>query len=452
MASSAVTESLEIVPECGQELVETGDGGRVLPGVLDQAPDPGLLGSGDLANVLGPVLHVAAVADPLDDPRVEGVAPLAQIGKRELPGVEVLRSSRDSGLVGAIAAVQPDPDEADRRRCPVEADLVDLGGQALVVGTQRLQHLPHHLVCLVVAQRHFWRHAGRHPDRQDHISEVLALRATHYPAHGLDDIDDALARLQEKDGVERGHVDALGQALGVREHAADALPRRVPKPRQRLGTDLDVGRAVDVAGLNPHRIGVTAILERLVRDHGEGLRECLRRLDRGRERDRALHRHLVTRELRAALGECVPAADDAGEVVERETGLGIRQLPLERAVDGLLVHREDDHPVVGEQVTGDGIAEQQLVEDRAEHGLVVHRGEHYIGLLRPRLRLVAVDSRRGRHVEPARAGDVRVVVNPRERGLVTRIPEGAGGAVRLVADDQVERVQPLLLRARDHVQ
>ena len=148
----------------------------------------------------------------------------------------------------------------------------------------------------------------------------------------------------------------------------------------------------------------------------------------------------------------MPAADDAGEVVEREPGLGISQLALERAVDGLLVHREDDHPVVGEQVAGDRIAEQQLVEDRAERGLVVHRGEHYIGLLCLRLRLVAVDPRRCRHVEPAHAGDVRVVVDPRERGLVACIPEGAGGAVRFVADDQVERAQSLLLSARDHVQ
>ena len=103
-------------------------------------------------------------------------------------------------------------------------------------------------------------------------------------------------------------------------------------------------------------------------------------------------------------------------------------------------------------VAGDRIAEPQLVEDRAERGLIVHRGQYHIGLLGLRLRLVAVDPRRRRHVEPARAGDVRVVVDPRERGLVACIPEGAGGAVRLVADDQVERAQPLLLSAGDHVQ
>ena len=320
------------------------------------------------------------------------------------------------------------------------------------MGTQRLQHLPDHLVCLAVAQRHFRRHAGRDPDRQDHIPEVLALRATHHPAHGLDNVDDALARLQEQHGVERGHVDALGQALGVREHAADALPGLIPEPRQSLGAHLDVGPAVDVVGLDPHRVGVAAILEHLVRDRGEGPRECLRRLDRRRERDRALHRHLAASELRTALGECVPAADDAGEVIEREPGLGIGQLALERAVDGLLVHREDDHPVVGEQVAGDYSAEPQLVEDRTERGLVVHRGQHHIGLLGLRLRLVAIDPRRRRHVEPARAGDVRVVVDPREHGLIACIPEGAGGAMRFVADDQVEGAQSLLLSASDHVQ
>ena len=112
---------VEVVPERGQELVEAGDGVRVLPGVLDQAPDPGFLGCRDLGDVFGPVLHVAAVADLLDDPRVEGVAPLTQVGERELRGVEILRCGRDPGLVGAVAAVEPDPDEADRRRCPVEA-------------------------------------------------------------------------------------------------------------------------------------------------------------------------------------------------------------------------------------------------------------------------------------------------------------------------------------------
>ena len=100
---------VEVVPERGQELVEAGDGVRVLPGVLDQAPDPGFLGGRDLGDVFGPVLHVAAVADLLDDPRIESVAPLTQIGERELPGVEVIRCGRDPGLVGAVAAVQPDP-------------------------------------------------------------------------------------------------------------------------------------------------------------------------------------------------------------------------------------------------------------------------------------------------------------------------------------------------------
>ena len=45
---------VEVVPDAGQELVEAGDRGRVLLGVLDQSPDPGLLGGRDLGDVLSP--------------------------------------------------------------------------------------------------------------------------------------------------------------------------------------------------------------------------------------------------------------------------------------------------------------------------------------------------------------------------------------------------------------
>ena len=71
---------VEVVPQRGEELVETCDRMRVLVGVFEEGADPGFLGGSDLGDVFGPGLHVAPVADLFNDPGVDGVVPLVEVG------------------------------------------------------------------------------------------------------------------------------------------------------------------------------------------------------------------------------------------------------------------------------------------------------------------------------------------------------------------------------------
>ena len=73
-----------------------------------------------------------------------------------------------------------------------------------------------------------------------------------------------------------------------------------------------------------------------------------------------------------ALGEPVPAAHDLRRVVEPQLAAVIRQLPLKGAGDRLLVDREDENLVVGEQLALDRLTEPEPVELGTEPALVVH--------------------------------------------------------------------------------
>ena len=89
------------------------------------------------------------------------------------------------------------------------------------------------------------------------------------------------------------------------------------------------------------------------------------------------------------------------------------------------------------------------MELRAVAVLVVHRhqlGRDLYGFV---LDGVAVDARGGRHVEPPGGTDVVGVVDAHEVGLVVTDEGDPGGAVRLVADHQIEVIDPQLLRLGD---
>ena len=66
----------------------------------------------------------------------------------------------------------------------------------------------------------------------------------------------------------------------------------------------------------------------------------------------------------ASLGQAVPAADDLRCVVEAELAVLVGQLRLEGVADGLLVHREHEDFVVGEQAVADGLTEAEPVQLR----------------------------------------------------------------------------------------
>jgi len=117
----------------------------------------------------------------------------------------------------------------------------------------------------------------------------------------------------------------------------------------------------------------------------------------------------------------------------------------ERLVDG-----QDEDLVVGEQVTLHSLAEPEPVQHRPEDGLVVHR-QHRLVRLRLLLGVRVEQARGGRHVQALTPAQVGVVVDPDEVRLVRLSQSNAGGAVRLVADDQVEVRHPLALGAGDDV-
>ena len=179
--------------------------------------------------------------------------------------------------------------------------------------------------------------------------------------------------------------------------------------------------------------------------------------DGPREGDSALHRRGVVAEAGAVgegtgpLGQGVPAADDLRRVIEVQLGLPARETRLQRPGDDPFIDGQDQDLVVGEQALLDRLAEPEAVELRAVQQLVVHRGDGRVLVLRLLLRLVAVDARGRGHVEPAVAAEVAVVMHADEGGLIRPGQGDAGRPVRLIADDQVEAPQALLLRRRDGV-
>ena len=82
-----------------------------------------------------------------------------------------------------------------------------------------------------------------------------------------------------------------------------------------------------------------------------------------------------------SLRQPVPAADDLGRIVEIQLVVLVGELLLERLGDVLLVHRQHQHLVVGQQVLLDGLAEAEAMQLRAEVLDVVHRSEFGGGFL-----------------------------------------------------------------------
>ena len=209
-----------------------------------------------------------------------------------------------------------------------------------------------------------------------------------------------------------------------------------------------------MVGLDVERVQVGVVVLPGTDDLVELLDELLGVFDGAGEGDGPLHGAVVAlrvggfAELVEALLQAVPAAGDAGGVVEVELAV-LGELALERAGDVGLVDREHEDFVVGEEAVLDGKAEAEAVEFLAEEGGVVHGGDLGGALLRLGLGRVAVDPRGRGHVEALGGLDVAGVVDLDEVGLVLPREGDAGGAVGLVADDQVEGGQARRLRGGD---
>ncbi len=140
------------------------------------------MGLGDLGNVLRPGFPVPAIAAFLDDLGVDCVAPFVEVGERESTLNQV-------GSVTSVAVPVWTATDTDHLQLIVlllvELDLIDEGIEAVVMGTEGLEHLPDHLVLGVVVERFLRGSVGRHTNRQDDVAVFLARRFPHHPTDGL---------------------------------------------------------------------------------------------------------------------------------------------------------------------------------------------------------------------------------------------------------------------------
>ena len=427
-------------------------------GILgDQGGDPlGVLGR-HLRNGRGPVLPVLAVPHLLHDLGVDGVPPLLRILERQvqhgllavLVGGDHHRGVVVHGHRDHVQAVVP---------VLVEVDVVDHRLETVVVRAQRVEHGPDDLVLLAVLQCGLRRHPGGDAHRQDDVPVVLVLGPAHHPPHGLHHVHLRVAGVEEHHRVQAGNVHALGETPRVGEDAALVLLRLRLQPPQLAAPLRHVHGAVHVLGAQQQILRV--VLRELLAHPLQRVSNPLRLADVGGERHRAPHGSRGTRARSGvvpaarggtARGQALPAADHAGDVVNAELAVLVREQLLELARDRGLVHREHQDLVVAEQTALHGLAEAQAVELGAEQCCVVHGRDHHGVLLRLLPGALVEHARRGRHVEALGAADEGPVVDAHERGVLLTGQRGAGGAVGLVADDQVEVREAHLLRLVQHV-
>ncbi|SHP92277.1 Uncharacterised protein [Mycobacteroides abscessus subsp. abscessus] len=141
------------------------------------------------------------------------------------------------------------------------------------------------------------------------------------------------------------------------------------------------------------------------------------------ERNGAAHRILTGGEPGAvhggtgSFGESVPAAHDAGGVIEIQFAFGAGELGLHRTHDQVLIHGQHQHLVVGEQAFLDRLAERQVMKLGSEQFLVVHGGDLCRVFLGFVFGLLVVDAGCGGHVQPPGGFDEIVVVDSDEVGF-----------------------------------
>ena len=196
---------------------------------------------------------------------------------------------------------------------------------ALIVRTESLQHLPHHLVTLVIAQRLSGRHAVGNSNRQNNVAVLLTLSAAHHATYRLNNIHHRVAGIQEKHRVKIRNVHTLSQAASVRQDTTNfaLLIRLLLEPVQELGTALRVEAAVNVANLHAKVISRVVVLRVTQVNAYEVLKLALNLLgilNRTVERHGALHRCEIITEgslqlTATALSEAVPTTHQLRHII-----------------------------------------------------------------------------------------------------------------------------------------
>ena len=420
----------------------------------DELRDALLVAGGDAGDVFRPLFPVEARADFLHHARVDRALELVEIERRLLVAAAGARVAGFFRAVGVVARVFVVGDEDVRvvGFVLLQVDLVDGGVEAVVVRAQGVQHGPDDAERLVVLERVLGAGVRRDDDGDDDVAVAFAGRGAHDAADGLDDVDLRFARGEEEHGVERGDVDALREAADVREDAAFVLGSRavgVFQPAELFVAARRAHRAVDVVGADGddarallRRQGVVVEVFVAV----ENLGGLFRGFDARAEGERRVHGLRVDVGEVARLGdhalrEGVDAADELARVVRLDFLVGVGDGGLQRGRNLVVADGEDEHLVIAEESLGDGAAEVDAEKFFAVDGGIVHRAEEDVLLGGFLLRVVAVEARRGGHVEALLALDECVVVDFRERRAFLVFFLDARRAVRLVADDEVKDVR-----------
>ena len=141
-----------------------------------------------------------------------------------------------------------------------------------------------------------------------------------------------------------------------------------------------------------------------------------------------------------------------GDVARQRAGVGdgLAVHSDERAFLGILaiervVHADNLHAVIGEQLQPDGVGELEFMEDRAEDGMVIHRVQFQPERIRPSLGSLRRNARRGGHEQAFAGADFPGIEHGGEGAFLD-----ARAAVGLIRDDQVERLELVLLEGERH--
>ena len=89
-------------------------------------------------------------------------------------------------------------------------------------------------------------------DRDDDVAEALARSLPHDAPDGLDNIDLAVAGVEERDGIELRHVHAFGEELDVADYPALALAAGMGESPKLHITPKGARRRIEVSGDDLH--------------------------------------------------------------------------------------------------------------------------------------------------------------------------------------------------------